>query len=226
MINIGDYAFAYCNSLEEITIPARYIGDYAFIHCGLEKVTLSEHVKYIFSNAFSGCGLKKVSCNGVTPPDIINYCTIHTPFDYYWHVADDQQKVSPLNCRLYVPSEAIGAYEKALGWGQGYTSKDELYDDGLRKYYFQIIKSKEFEDEEIEEKPSDVSVPLTDKLSFSVYGDDRCIVIDCMDGDAVFEVYGIGGSRIYEGTDRRIAVPQPGLYIVRSDGKTRKVIVQ
>lgn len=56
--SIGEYAFAYCNSLASVTIPygVTNIGIEAFYWCeGLESVTISKSVTTIGSYAFLGC---------------------------------------------------------------------------------------------------------------------------------------------------------------------------
>ena len=54
---IGSYAFAYCRSLENITLPDTIttIGDYAFADCGLKEITIPKSVLDIGSHAFFGC---------------------------------------------------------------------------------------------------------------------------------------------------------------------------
>ena len=54
---IGSYAFAYCRSLENITLPDTIttIGEYAFSDCGFKEITISKSILDIGSNAFSGC---------------------------------------------------------------------------------------------------------------------------------------------------------------------------
>lgn len=54
---IGSYAFAYCDSLENLTLPDTIttIGEYAFADCGFKEITISKSTLNIGSNAFFGC---------------------------------------------------------------------------------------------------------------------------------------------------------------------------
>ena len=58
MVSIGDYAFCYCNSLENIELPnsVASIGDYAFYYCeSLKNIKIPSSVKDIGLNAFNYC---------------------------------------------------------------------------------------------------------------------------------------------------------------------------
>ncbi len=68
--SIGNYAFAWCSSLESITIPnsVTSIGDSAFYYCSsLESVTISKGVTSIEKAAFYNCS----SLKSVTIPDSV-----------------------------------------------------------------------------------------------------------------------------------------------------------
>lgn len=55
---IGDFAFYYCQKIEEIIIPKNVtsIGEWAFCHCqSLESVEIPSSVTSIGDNAFIGC---------------------------------------------------------------------------------------------------------------------------------------------------------------------------
>ena len=56
--SIGDYAFAYCDSLTSVTIPdsVKSIGDGAFLYCdSLTSITIPDSVASIGGGAFEGC---------------------------------------------------------------------------------------------------------------------------------------------------------------------------
>ena len=68
--DIGDYAFASCQNLREITIPDSVIsiGDYAFKECsGLTSVTIPDGVTSIGHGAFGDCS----GLTGITIPDSV-----------------------------------------------------------------------------------------------------------------------------------------------------------
>ncbi len=252
--SIGDHAFYLCDSLSSVTFKGdalksigksafkgcaspsfsklpksiTVINDSAFSGCSFEEIVLPAHFEEIGVGAFSECySLKSVSCKALTPPALTGYSESQRPFEYYWWTDDDTGRDFPLAATLHVPEEAVEAYTMAVGWGRGYTSDDERYEDGKRKHYFQNIEGKVFEDEEDDEDKdttSAVVTPLPDDL-FSLYTQDRCIFIDGASSDAQFEVYDLTGRRLYSGTDRRIPVPQAGAYIVRGCGVAQKVMV-
>ena len=58
VITIGQYAFAYCGSLNSVIIPdsVTHIAQYAFLSCSaLSSLTLGEHLSIIGYNSFSNC---------------------------------------------------------------------------------------------------------------------------------------------------------------------------
>ena len=68
---IGDYAFAYCNSLTSITIPdsVNSIGDYAFENCNsLTSITIPDSVSSIGDYVFAYCN----SLTSVSIPDSVS----------------------------------------------------------------------------------------------------------------------------------------------------------
>ena len=58
--SIGEYAFAYCESLTSITLPdsVKEIGEYAFSSCtSLTSLTIPDRVKEIDDCAFAQCSM-------------------------------------------------------------------------------------------------------------------------------------------------------------------------
>ena len=52
---IGDYAFAYCPKLTEVTVKAINVGNFAFYGSGIQKLTLSSEVLSLGLNVFGQC---------------------------------------------------------------------------------------------------------------------------------------------------------------------------
>ncbi len=107
---IGNNAFEGCTSLTSVTIPdsVTSIGINAFSGCtSLTSVTIGNGVTEIGQAAFYDCeSLTSVYCKAVTPPRGNT-----TMFSYYI----DGEYV-PIGCTIYVPTESVDAYKKALYW--------------------------------------------------------------------------------------------------------------
>ncbi len=77
---IGDYAFSYCYSLENISLPESLtkIGDYAFMCCPIENITLSKNIIEIGEEAFGSCdSIKSITLSsGMTNIEVgtFGYC--------------------------------------------------------------------------------------------------------------------------------------------------------
>ncbi len=95
---IGDYTFALCSNMGNITIPANVtsIGEGAFTVCEtLEAVTIPAAVTSIGDMAFDGCtGLSSITCNATTPPTL--------GYEVFRNTN---------NCPIYVPSASVSAYK-------------------------------------------------------------------------------------------------------------------
>ena len=92
---IGNYAFAYCNSLTSVTIgdSVTSIGDYAFEHCySLTSVTIPDSVTSIGFSAFEYC----VSLTSVTIGDSVTtigddaFFACHSLTDVYYNGTQEQ----------------------------------------------------------------------------------------------------------------------------------------
>ena len=102
---IESSAFYGCTGLTSVTIPnsVTSIGDYAFGECsGLTSVTIPNSVTIIGNLAF-------YQCSGLT--SVTNYATTPQTIDSY--VFDNVDKST---CKLYVPIEAVSAYQAANVW--------------------------------------------------------------------------------------------------------------
>lgn len=96
----------YVNGTEvtELVIPdgITAISNYAFCCCeGLTSLTIPSSVRTIGTNAFENCyGIKEIICKAMTPPTVGAIC-----FD-------------GVSATLFVPSEAMGAYQADRVWGR------------------------------------------------------------------------------------------------------------
>ena len=101
---IGNWAFYNAHELQHLDIPegVTEIGDGAFYGCTyLEDMTLPASVQAIGDNCFALCAkLTKITCNAVTPPTI----QAKTFFDVKRQIP------------VYVPDEAVSAYENDTYW--------------------------------------------------------------------------------------------------------------
>jgi len=104
---IGDYAFAYCSGLTELTLPnsVTSIGYAAFRGCsGLTELTLPNSITSIGDYAFADCsGLSKITSLAEIPP-----------------VCDSEvfDGVNKTNCELIVPIMSVTAYKQAEVWNE------------------------------------------------------------------------------------------------------------
>ena len=101
---IGNWAFYNAHELQNLEIPegVTEIGDGAFYGCTyLEEMVLPSSVQSIGDNCFALCAkLTKITCNAVTPPTI----QAKTFFDVKRQIP------------VYVPDEAVSAYEDDTYW--------------------------------------------------------------------------------------------------------------
>ena len=101
---IGNWAFYNAHELQNLEIPegVEEIGDGAFYGCTyLEEMVLPSSVQSIGDNCFALCAkLTKITCNAVTPPTI----QAKTFFDVKRQIP------------VYVPDEAVSAYEDDTYW--------------------------------------------------------------------------------------------------------------
>lgn len=52
------------------------------------------------------------------------------------------------------------------------------------------------------------------------------VSVDCMESGAVTEVFTLSGQSIYRGTDRKISLPAPGVYLVNVGGRSYKIVAR
>ena len=61
---------------------------------------------------------------------------------------------------------------------------------------------------------------------FSVFANNRVIIVEDTDMASDIFVYNVQGQCIYKGKEKKIAVPVTGLYVVAIENKKMKVIVE
>ena len=122
---IGWGAFNNCDNLTSATIGENVIeiGENAFVHCDtLTSVIIGDSITTIGVDAFWACTtLTSVYCKATTPPSLGSRV-----FQYY---DDNVGGYRNLNCRIYVPTEAVDAYKSASSWSE--------YADAIVGYNFE-----------------------------------------------------------------------------------------
>lgn len=117
--NIGTEAFAW-TSISEIVIPEGVErlggegemwmpGGSVFSWCSnLTKVELPSTIQVLGAMTFDGCPLTELTIHAVTPPNITGFT--NNPFGFDESIYQ--------NCTIYVPTEALEAYQNDEGWSQ------------------------------------------------------------------------------------------------------------
>ena len=120
LTTIGSYAFQNCSGLTSVTLPESLtaIGASTFGFCsGLTSITLPENLTSIGINAFNNCSklLKIVSLNPITPTNNSN------------SFGDPAESTGV----LYVPEEAVQAYQSTNCWNEFQNIKPIVLATGL-----------------------------------------------------------------------------------------------
>lgn len=185
LTKIGQYAFEGCG-MKTIDIPksVQNIGDGAFSGCvNVSSLNLAEGVVSIGDYAFSGCvNLSEVNSMNVNVPK----CKGAAVFDSNVY----------LNAELYVPQEALSAYQEADVWKN-----------------FLSISGKQFGGAEL----------IYNDLTVAVNGLD--LIVNAQEGVAV-NVYNVAGQCVYSGANHQVQLPACGVYIVNVGGKVSKILVK
>ena len=205
---IGDLAFYYCPALPSITIPnsVTEIGANAFSFCGaLEEVVLGKGVEKVGANAFFlSDAIKSITVLSDVPPvfEAANYnapARLMAPRPVVRNDSPDNSGFSATvysDATLYVPSESVDAYKAAATWGN-----------------FSNIVGSDFSG--ISDVAGDAVKVWTDGLTINIAGDENLTV----------EVYSLSGVLIFSGTAESVDVPAHGMYIVRINNKSYKILL-
>ena len=205
--SIGNSAFAYCNSLTSVNISnsVTRIEKYTFSGCkSLTSVVIPNSVTSIGEYAFDSCiGLKSLTIgNSVT--NIENYAisSCYNLTEIYCKTTNPPTYTGYFStdvtnkATLYVPTGCKSAYESASHW--------RLFLD-IQEYEF-----------------SDIESTLADDVNVLVENEN--IVINGAD-NAKVEIYSVNGQCVYSGNATTIPVTAKGLYIVKVNNKSFKVIL-
>ena len=149
--SIGTWAFLDCSDLTEITIPnsVTFIGTQAFLDCSdLIELTIGNSVTSIGDMAFNGCwNLTTLYSLNTTPPSVDNTKTFNG--NHY------------NNVDLFVPQEALAAYQTANVW------KDFKK---LQGFEYSSVKGVSANAEQIHSANGQITVTgLTDGTTVAVY---------------------------------------------------------
>lgn len=125
---IGDYAFAGCTDLKDISFASsvQEMGEYAFAYCyGLERIAVNEGCVRIGSHAFDNCNnLTKVSLPATMETIeefAFSFCSALQDFTSLSNIPPLCEEstfafANTSNCTLNVPEGRKEEYAKATGW--------------------------------------------------------------------------------------------------------------
>ncbi len=214
-MNFGDkvkripaYLCAHSTRLTRIEIPisTEQICSSAFEGCtGIEEIALPKSLNAVGWNAFSDCTNLKtmtfydaqfgvMAFSGCPLLKTIIAMSNTPPAAYYDNAFDDECYKS---ATLYVPKNTKPEYQSKYIWKK-----------------FSNIIEKDFEG---------VDDVTTDEGGICVNVRDRQVEVSGADASEEVRVYDMSGIEIYRGTDRTIALPTKGVYIVKVAGRTFKV---
>ena len=230
--SIGDYAFYNCSGLTSVTIPnsVTSIGNGTFSNCsGLTFVTIPNSTISIGFSAFSGCtrltlvsipqkvesvGMSAFSgCTGITTVTIessetlleayaFSECTSIKSVNVFSTLPpigtdDTFALITYRDATLNVPKTAKDAYTRQTCWRN-----------------FRHVEEKDF---------GGVDDVTADEGGICVNVRDGQVEVSGADASDEIRVYDMNGIEMYRGTDRTIALPTKGVYIVKVAGRTFKV---
>ncbi len=202
--SIGESAFEDCRGLTTITIPnsVESIGNSAFSGCsGLTTVTLSESLTSIGRNTFSGCS----GLTTITLPE-----SLTSIGDYAFANCNQLESVTV---------HAVTPPEIGLNTFDNYGIP--LYVPAGCKEAYQAAKYwRSFRN--IQEMESSVETVLDSEAR--IYVENHTLHVENVDGD--YRVYTITGRLVYAGHAATVQLADAGVYVVRTNSLSQKVIVK
>ena len=202
---VGD-AFADCNDLTSVTIPSSVIviDCGAFLKCeGLTSINIPNCVTFIGECAFYRCsGLTSITIpRSVVTIDFEAFYGCSGLNEVICESVIPPAAYSPFDCytkaTLYVPVGSKETYANATGWNR----------------FANIVE---------DDTKTGIESTLVDDVKISV--DNGNIVVTGA-ANANVEVYNVNGQCVYNGTSTTISVAAKGLYIVKVNDKSFKVML-
>ena len=206
LTNIGSYAFLGCYELTSVEIPGSVtsIGDGAFTSSGLTSVTSNAEKCTKMGEAYYSVFN---DCKSIKTLTIGERVTMIPDFAFKYCIGLDKIIVLAKN------PPACGS---------------EVFDDVNKQNCELIVPIESLEAYKAADTwknfyniSAGIGQVKTDDVNVAVV--DGEISITGVADDAAVEIYSANGATIYRGTNKTIAVPCQGIYIVRVAGKTLKI---
>ncbi|MBQ7941589.1 MAG: leucine-rich repeat domain-containing protein [Muribaculaceae bacterium] len=252
LLEIGWNAFWRCSNLTTITIPQSVIKIYdnPFLECsnlnaiiveggntmydsrdncnaiihtsssqlvtGCKKTIIPNNIKSFGYQSFYGCS----GLTSVTIPETVNYIGAFAFGECNSLRKIDCHKSLPPNCGVWPPIEGSiprNFSEYTLQYATLYVPK------GSKKAYESVDPWRNFWN--IEEKEFSVIESNFDIIKIKVLANNSNIVIEGVDECENVKVYNMSGQCVYNGTETTIPVATKGMYIVKVNNTTHKVIL-
>ena len=208
--SIGDCAFGGCIGLTTVKFPKSLIsiGGSAFLGCtGLQsELRIPRNIESVGNGAFFGCtGITTVTIESSEAlletyafSDCTNIKTVNV-FSILPPIGTDDTfaLITYRDATLNVPKTAKDAYTRQTCWRN-----------------FRHVEEKDF---------GGVDDVTADGSGICVNVRDRQVEVSGTDASEEVRVYDMSGLEIYRGTERTIALPTKGVYIVKVAGSTFKV---
>ena len=229
LISIGKYAFKDCIGLKDLLLPNSLlsIGEYAFKGCtSIEKISFPNSLTSILSNAFEGCiGIEEItlpkSLNSVES-NAFSDCTKLKTLTFYdaqfgYKAFSGCISLKTINAMSEIPPVVSDSF-----YDECYMNALLYVPKGTKQKYQSKYIWKNFRNI-IERNFGGVDDVTADEDGICVNVRDRQVEVSGADASEDVKVYDMSGLEIYRGTDRTIALPTNGVYIVKVADRTFKV---